>query len=119
MDHVQYNLLFTVKSAPNFILPIIIGNISDKFGVRITLVFMTIIIFIGVLIQTYAVYINSYNLLLLGMFILGLGDCLCILVGIIITKWFYGKNLGFSIAFPLTVWRVGTISSTVIYPAVY
>ena len=67
----QYNLLLSVYSVPNVILPMVGGYLVTKVGIRNVLIFTTFIIFLSSVIIWLGSYKLIYNYMLLGRFLFG------------------------------------------------
>ena len=73
LDSTHYSLLYTVYSLPNMILPIFGGVFLDKIGIRSGLVLFTIILTIGQLVFMIGGYQQSYDTMIVGRVIFGMG----------------------------------------------
>lgn len=73
VDPHTFGLLYTLYGAPNTIIPFVGGALLDRFGARKMLLSFTILVVIGQAICTAGGYYNSFNLMLVGRAIFGLG----------------------------------------------
>jgi MFS family permease len=60
INNSEYNLLYTSYTLPNFFLPCVGGVLVDKFGVRKSLFFFSVLLFIGQGICALAAYIEHF-----------------------------------------------------------
>jgi len=79
----QYNMLYTVYSIPNVILPLFGGLFVDKIGVRWGIFLFSFILIIGQGICWLSVYADSpsktYGIMIAGRVIFGFGgESLCV-----------------------------------------
>ena len=68
-----FNLLYSLYSLPNIIIPLLGGILTDKFGTRPMIIILTILIFLSSLVFAIGFQIRSLNLMLLGRVIFGIG----------------------------------------------
>ena len=69
----KYGLLYTVYAAPNLIMPLIGGVLSDKLGKRITLLVMCVFLCLGQGIFALGGYYLNFNVMLVGRVLYGIG----------------------------------------------
>ena len=69
----QYGFLYTAYAIPNCILPLVGGLLFDKIGTRNGLILFTIILTAGQGIFTWGGYQNSYNIMIVGRVVFGIG----------------------------------------------
>ena len=75
----NFNLLYTIYSIPNVILPLFGGNIVDKYGAPKCLTLFAILVFMGAVLLSIGVSNQSWHVMYLGRFVFGLGkQILCI-----------------------------------------
>eukprot|EP01016_Furgasonia_blochmanni_P008234 TRINITY_DN13316_c0_g1_i1.p1 TRINITY_DN13316_c0_g1~~TRINITY_DN13316_c0_g1_i1.p1 ORF type:complete len:520 (-),score=13.91 TRINITY_DN13316_c0_g1_i1:12-1571(-) len=116
----QYNLLYSVYSFPNMILPLIGGHIVDWLGVRTgVVVFSTILLAAQVLIA-FGGFIESFGLMLVGRTLYGIGgESLTVAQCAIIANWFIGKELAFAFGLNLSLSRAGSSFNSWLTPKTY
>jgi len=116
----RFNLLFTVAALPNIITPIIGGVIIDRLGVRIGLFLFAFLICLGQCITTFGANHLSFNTMLIGTAIMGVGtDALCAAKSTMVVKWFHGQELAFALGLTLTISRLGSSLSSYLSPWLY
>ena len=113
----QYNLLYSMISFPNIILPLVGGYITDYFGVRRSLIFFISLVTIGQALFTYGTYTSSYEWLIVGRFVYGLGtDTLSVAETTLASQWFEGGEQAFAIALSTTVFGISSVFDTLVTP---
>eukprot|EP01083_Nonionella_stella_P221463 791175_1 len=85
----QYNLLYSVYSFPNIILPLFGGALIDKIGAEISLLIFLCFITAGQALFAFAASINSYPLMLIGRIVYGFGgESLCVAESALLAIYF-------------------------------
>lgn len=106
----QFNLLFSLYSLPNMILPLLGGIAIDKMGNNRVVFITATLVLLGNILQTYACYQVNMIYFLLGRFLFGLGaECLQVCANIIISKWFNGMELAFAMALNLSCCKLAGV----------
>lgn len=104
----QYNLLYTVYSLPNIVLPLFGGILIDFIGIRKGVVLFSIPLIIGQGLYTYLFkamcilgsWTNQYFWLIIGRVMYGLGgENMSVVQSAIVSKWFVGKELAFALGY--------------------
>lgn len=104
------NLLYTVYSAPNIILPFIVGRSLDRYGSRSFLAGLSLLMCLGQTIFSLGVAGKSWMWMMIGRLVFGLGgESLAVAQSRLVTEWFLGKELGLAIGLNLSVARIGTV----------
>lgn len=108
----EFNLIYSVYSLPNTIVPFVGGFVIDKLGIRIgNFVFVSIIL-VGQSVVFVAAVIRNFPTLLGGRAFYSLGDeNLGVCQSAIVSKWFYGKELGFAMGINVSFSRLGSVLS--------
>ena len=73
IEPAEYGLLYTVYAVPNCILPLVGGILLDKIGTRNGLILFTVILTAGQGIFMWGGYRESFQLMLIGRTIFGIG----------------------------------------------
>lgn len=112
----DFNLLYSVYSWPNIILPFFGGYISDRLGVRLMAVAFTGLIAIGQAITTLgSTYLTTNSqaawvTMWVGRTVFGFGgESLSVAQSAFIAQYFQGKELAFAMGVTLAVARVGSV----------
>jgi MFS family permease len=107
---VYFNLLYTVYSIPNVILPFYGGFLVDKIGVRIMIVLFAVFIFAGQILLAIGVQMKSMPMMLAGRTLFGLGgESLSVGQSALIAAWFKDKELAFALGINLSIGRLGSV----------
>lgn len=114
---VKFNLLYSVYSIPNIILPFFGGTIVDQLGAHnCTLVFAGLTLFGQILFAIGATH-KSWNMMLLGRTVYGFGgENISVATSTLTSKWFQGKELALSFGINLAVSRMGSVVNNLISP---
>jgi len=116
----QFNLLYSVYAFPNIILPFVGGIIIDRLGVRVGVALFSFILIIGQAVFTFGAATSSFNIMLVGRVIFGLGgECLNVAQSVVTTKWFMGKELALALGATLCVARLGSSLNSFFAPKIY
>jgi nitrate/nitrite transporter NarK len=117
-NNVKYNLLYTVYSIPNIILPFFGGYFVDILGTNTTLFTFLTLITIGQGIFTLATWKNSYVGALAGRVVFGLGgESMSVAATTLLALWFRGKETALAMGVNLSVSRLGTVVNNQVSPA--
>eukprot|EP00591_Stephanopyxis_turris_P003617 CAMPEP_0195521622 /NCGR_PEP_ID=MMETSP0794_2-20130614/19064_1 /TAXON_ID=515487 /ORGANISM="Stephanopyxis turris, Strain CCMP 815" /LENGTH=617 /DNA_ID=CAMNT_0040651221 /DNA_START=15 /DNA_END=1868 /DNA_ORIENTATION=+ len=116
---VHFNLLYSVYSIPNIILPLFGGNIADRFGTSICVLIFASVVFIGQLIVAIGVGEKRWGVMILGRAVFGLGgENLVVVISAMLSKWFEGKEMAFAMGISLAISRLGSVFNNLVSPAV-
>eukprot|EP00494_Astrolonche_serrata_P033097 UN33366 len=117
MSNVQYNLLYSVYSLPNTVLPLLGGVFVDQIGVYKCLVIFMTCLCVGQSVFALAVSTESYWLAIVGriIFVFG-GESICVASSALLADWFKDKEMGFAMAVNLSVARLGSVINDQISP---
>ncbi len=109
----RYNLLYSVYSWPNVILPFFGGYLCDKLGVRLMLVVFLLFITFGQAVFAMGATLNgntAWYTMWLGRTIFGFGgESLCVAQSALIAGWFTGKELALALGLNLALGRIGSV----------
>mmetsp|Transcript_13297 Transcript_13297/g.21624 ORF Transcript_13297/g.21624 Transcript_13297/m.21624 type:complete len:687 (+) Transcript_13297:1-2061(+) len=115
----HFNLLYTVYSIPNVILPLFGGNVVDRHGAPLCLTCFASLLFMGSILLSIGVHNKSWEVMYMGRFVFGLGaESLCVAQSTIVSEWFEGREVAFAIGVGLAVSRLGSIWNNVVSPKV-
>ena len=114
----QVQLMYSLYSGPNTVLPLLGGLFVDKIGMRIGLFLFTMINTIGQFIYMIGGIRNDYIIMLIGRVVFGLGaESMGVAQSAIISQWFKGKELAFALGVHLTVARMASVIGGFIIPS--
>lgn len=122
-SHAEYeyrlNLIYTIYSAPNVILPFFVGRALDRVGSRSFLIGLSVLVCAGQLIFAVGVTVQSWTWMLIGRLIFGFGgESLAVAQSRLVTEWFLGRELGLAIGLTLSIARIGTVFNNNISPRI-
>lgn len=117
----QFGLLYSFYSWPNVILCFIGGFLLDRvFGIRLgTIIYMAILL-VGQMIFAAGGMLNSFNLMLLGRFVFGIGaESLAVAQNNYAVLWFKGKELNMVFGMQLSFARIGSTVNFMVMETLY
>lgn len=90
----QFGMLSSILSVPTIFTAFLTGLIVDRTGVLNLIMPLISLVCVGMAIQTAAAYLLDFQLMLIGRFVFALGcESINLLKGIIVSDWFFGKEL--------------------------
>lgn len=115
----NFNLLYTVYSIPNVILPLFGGNVVDRHGAPQSLFVFALVVCCGTILTSIGVSNKNWEVMFLGRFVFGLGaESLCVAQSTITSDWFEGKDVAFAMGVGLAISRLGSIFNNLTSPKV-
>lgn len=106
----RLNLLYSIYSIPNVVLPLLVGQWMDRLGNQFFLLLLSLLSCLGQALFAYGVQQRLFWLALTGRLVFGLGgESLAVSQARIVTEWFAGKELALAIGLNLSIARVGLI----------
>mmetsp|Transcript_24236 Transcript_24236/g.49999 ORF Transcript_24236/g.49999 Transcript_24236/m.49999 type:complete len:649 (-) Transcript_24236:69-2015(-) len=115
----KFNLLFSVYSIPNTILPFFGGSCVDRAGASRSLVSFGVLALIGQILVALGGWFRSWPIMLAGRFVYGLGgENICVACSTVLNAWFDGGDTAFAFAISLATGRLGSVINNVISPQV-
>ena len=116
LSSTQYNMFYSIF-AYLFFLPFISGYISDKLGVRVGLFIFCLIQTIGHVFFMFGGAFESFPVMLFGRFFFGIGAlCVEVCEDVMLTIWFFDKELTLALGLSFAACRVGTALTSVMTP---
>lgn len=120
LSHVNYSLLYTVYASPNTIFPFFGGFFVDKMGIRIGLLFFSLLLTIGQILIFLGGITTTFPLFLVGRVLFGIGsESLNVTQTTIIAHWFEGSGVSFAIGLNIAIARIGSVISSALTPRFY
>jgi len=114
ITNAQYGVISSADSLVNTILPIFSGIAIDYYGPEIGALVSSVFIFLGAIIAAVGASKSSFNTLVAGEVILGLGSTTIeTSQSKLYTHWFYGKHLGLVFGIDIAWGRVTNTVSRV------
>ena len=119
MDEETYNLMYSVYSFPNMLLPFLGGWMCDRFGSECCLLLFAVLLCAGQALFAFGATINSVPVLLLGRVVFGFGgENLTVANSCLLANWFRGKEMAFAMGLGLTISRLGSVINNFVSPRV-
>lgn len=120
VSETKYGLLYSFFAVPNCVMPLIGGVFFDKFGIRKCLIAFTVLVCVGQGLLMVGGYNMSFNELLWGRIIFGIG-CEAMIVGqsAIASSWFLNFELSFAMSVIVCFPMLGSFMLGAIVPTVY
>eukprot|EP00551_Chaetoceros_affinis_P008642 CAMPEP_0203682220 /NCGR_PEP_ID=MMETSP0090-20130426/45111_1 /ASSEMBLY_ACC=CAM_ASM_001088 /TAXON_ID=426623 /ORGANISM="Chaetoceros affinis, Strain CCMP159" /LENGTH=579 /DNA_ID=CAMNT_0050551047 /DNA_START=56 /DNA_END=1795 /DNA_ORIENTATION=+ len=116
---VKFNLLYSVYSIPNIILPFIGGTIVDKLTAHHSAMIFVSLTLIGQILFAIGAQIKSWNVMLLGRVFYGFGgESITVATSTLTSIWFQGKELALAFGINLAVSRMGSVLNNWISPSI-
>jgi MFS family permease len=115
----RFNLLYILYSIPNILIPLFGGYLTDQWGKRLMIVIFSILILFGQFIVAIGCSLKDFNMILFGRFVFGLGgESLMVSLLTLLTSWFEGKELAFSLGLMFSFARLGSASNAWVSPSI-
>lgn len=115
----KFNLLFTLYSLPNVILPFVGGYFVDRLGPSWCLMIFTSFCFLGQLTFTLGMFHKKWTLMLLGRTMYGFGgESISVAYSTLLGKWFAGKEVALAFGVALAFSRLGSVCNNLVSPFV-
>lgn len=113
----KFNLLFTLYSLPNIILPFLGGYFVDRLGASWCLMCFVAFCFIGQFTFAIGMYHKMWSLMYVGRTLYGLGgESISVAYSTLLSKWFAGKEVALAFGVALAVSRMGSVVNNLISP---
>jgi MFS family permease len=114
----NFELLYSVYSMPNVILPFFGGIMVDKLGTRATLVGFNVVLTVASAFVALGCSWGSMGFMIFGRVVYGLaGESLTVVQSAILTQWFKGKELALTFGISLAFSRGGSVLNNYSSPA--
>lgn len=112
-----YNLMYSVYSFPNIILPFLAGLVITKFGNNCMLIFTTFLVTVGQIFFTIGILNENIIIVLVGRLLFGLGgESNGIPLNSLIIKWFDKSNSAFSLGLNISGGRIASVLNDILTP---
>ncbi|TMW56666.1 hypothetical protein Poli38472_006676 [Pythium oligandrum] len=116
---VLFNLLYTVYSVPNVVLPFFGGMLVDRFGARVMLVVFSLAVLIGQIVFAAGSTLLSFHTMLVGRVLFGFGgESLTVAQGTLVAEWFKDSELALALAFTISLSGLGSVINNEVSPVV-
>lgn len=106
----DYQLLYSLYSFPNTVLPFFGGILVDRLGVR-TMCFLTVsLALVGHVIVAVGLQARSWAAMWVGRIVFGIGtESLCVAQRLLVIAWFSGAELAMAMGVILAFGRFGSV----------
>lgn len=112
-----FNLLYTVYSIPNMVLPLLGGVFVDRFGPAQCMVAYAICLWLGQILFAVGLSQKSWIIMLLGRIAYGLGgEIICVANSTLISEWFDPTERSFAFGTLLAISRLGSVLNNMVSP---
>jgi len=112
-----FNLLYTVYSLPNLLLPLIMGLATDRWGWRFLICGLSACVVLGNVVLSIGVGFGSWPTMIAGRVLFGLGgESIQVAQNCLLFRWFKGGELAFALAVNLSVARSGSVFNDFLSP---
>jgi MFS family permease len=113
----DFNMLYTVYSLPNVVLPVFGGALVDRFGAARMLSLFACMVTLGQLLLSSGVSWRSMPLMLVGRVVFGLGgESMCVGSNAVLKEWFSGREFAMAMGVQLSVARLGSVINNLACP---
>ena len=104
----NFQLLYSLYSFPNVVLPFFGGVLVDRVGARTALLLFGSFITMGQCLLALGASSKSFTLMLVGRIVFGFGgESLTVAQSAIVSLWFKGRELAFALGVNLSIARLG------------
>lgn len=115
----EFNMLYTVYSLPNIVLPFFGGYLCDRMGASLAFLLFTVAITCGQVVFAFGVSIKSLPLMYVGRVIFGLGgENMSVGSSVILEEWFRNKEMALAMGLNVAVSRIGSVINNIVSPAI-
>jgi hypothetical protein len=115
----KFNLLYILYSIPNIVIPLFGGYLIDSCGKRTMILLFSFAVFCGQFIVSIGCSLHDFNMILFGRFVFGLGgESLMVCITTLLTSWFEGKELAFSLSLMFSFARLGSAGNAFVSPSI-
>lgn len=112
LSNLEYNLLYSLYSFPNMVLPLFGGVFIDRIGVNTGLILFTGFLCGGQALFALGVSNANFVLALIGRFVYGFGgECQGVAVCTITAVWFRNKEMAFAMGMMISISRLGSVAN--------
>ena len=123
LNQIQFNLLYSIYSLPNIVLPLLCGSFIQRFGLSVVMFVLCGFIMASGLLTSLAlsdgIHVDLFPMLLFSRFLLGLGgESLNIVQSSIVARYFIGTDLSFALATTMSVSRLYSVLDYNIIPVI-
>jgi MFS family permease len=112
-----FNLLYTVYSVPNVVLPFFGGYLVDTIGARKMIIVFAILLTLGQAVFALGCTTKSFTAMLIGRVIFGLGgESIVVTQSAMMAEWFKNAELALALGLNISVARLGSVINDNVSP---
>jgi MFS family permease len=112
-----FNLLYSVYSLPNMLLPLLMGVAVDRCGCRLMICGLGACVVLGHALFSAGVGFGSWSMMIAGRVLFGLGgESVQVAQNCLLFRWFKGHEVAFALGLNLSVARAGSVLNDVLSP---
>lgn len=89
----DFNLMICIRNLPSLFVPFILANAIQKYGMKKSLITLSLLCCLGQLLITLGLTYLNYNLCFLGRLIFGFSDSVTVFQHIVLCFWFDSNRL--------------------------
>ncbi|KAL1918721.1 uncharacterized protein VTP21DRAFT_2743 [Calcarisporiella thermophila] len=118
IDNTRYGVVQSAVAFVNSFIPILGGILIDSFGTGLGSITCTFLIALGNVLVALSTSVNSFPLMVCGRILYGVGSgTIVIAQETIITHWFTGRNLAFTLGLMIAISRLGAFLANATMPS--
>jgi len=112
-----FNLLYSVYSLPNVMLPLMMGLAVDRCGCRIIILCLSVCVVLGHAVFATGVGMGSWSTMIVGRIIFGIGgESIQLAQNCLLFRLFKGKEVALALGLNLSIARGGSVLNDVLSP---
>mmetsp|Transcript_25636 Transcript_25636/g.56536 ORF Transcript_25636/g.56536 Transcript_25636/m.56536 type:complete len:461 (+) Transcript_25636:180-1562(+) len=112
-----FNLLYTVYSVPNVVLPLVMGLCVDRCGCRILICALAVCVVLGHALFSAGVGATSWRMMIAGRILFGIGgESMQVAQNCLLFRWFKGHEVAFALGLNLSIARAGSVMNDIVSP---
>jgi len=115
----NFNLLYSIYSLPNTMLPLIFGVLVTVYGARNIYIILNFFVILGQIIFSLGYQFKSIQIMLAGRLVFGFGgESLAIAQCTLLIRWFHGSELALPLGLATSACRMGSVMNDIISPII-
>lgn len=120
LDYFKFNMIYSVYSIPNMVLPLIGGCLTKLLGVRLGIIIFAFLVLQGQMIFSLGVYWQDYLYMIIGRVIYALGaESLYIAQLAMAVQYFSKKELTFVLGWNNSLTYLANVINGLVTPVIY
>jgi MFS family permease len=112
-----FNMLYSVYSLPNMVLPLLMGVAVDRCGTRLMICVLGALVVLGHALFSIGVGLESWSVMIAGRVLFGFGgESVQVAQNCLLFRWFKGNEVALALGLNLSVARAGSVLNDVLSP---